>query len=163
MKIIYIHHALRQKGSKNPQDDGIKKIGKKDAKVVAKILKEAQSNNLNIKAIYSSPFNRCIKTSKIINKYIKLNIIEESRFNEFKSIENETWTDLQNRVREALYDIICKYKENESVVCVTSGVNVVAFISLVYKLEPSENTPFIGIPSCSPIIFEINKENFKLS
>lgn len=161
MKIIYIHHALREKRSEPSQEDKITKLGKQDAKNVSKILKQLTSMGLDIKAIYTSPFLRCVETSKIINKKLKVQIIKDDRFNEFKSIKNESWINLQTRVRNAIYDIVCKYKDNDSVICVTSGVNISAFISLAYKLQPSEETPFLGVPSCSIISFDITQENFK--
>ena len=159
MKIIYCHHAMRDVKDKPTQNDGLTDIGVKDANLVAEIFKIA-SKKENLKAIYTSPFFRCTETSKIINKHINLPIINEDRFNEFGSIENESWTDLQNRMREAIKDIVFKYNDNEAVICVTSGVNVVAFLSLVFKIEVSKDNPFIGVPSCSPLIFNITKDMF---
>lgn len=63
MKIIYIHHALRQKGNPPTQDDKIKPLGIKDAKLVSKILKE-MSGHSNIKAIYTSPYIAVLRPLK---------------------------------------------------------------------------------------------------
>lgn len=156
MKIIYVHHALRD--NHKSQEDDLKELGVKDAELVAELLKEAKEKGFNITKIYSSPYKRCIRTSKIINKYLNVEIIEDSRFNEKDFTEK--WIDTQNRIREALEEIVKSHKVNEVVICVTSGVNVASFISLAYKLPPSENAPFIGIPSCSPLIFDISLENF---
>ena len=161
MKLIYIHHAHRNKGNPPTQEDDITKLGVKDAKIVAKFLRVLNKRGVRIKAIYSSPFKRCIKTAKIINKKLKVEIIEEKRFNEAGSVPSESWLDVQKRTRKALYDIVCKYKDDDAVVCVTSGVNVIAFIFLVCNLLPSDKAPYIGIPSCSPMIFNITKEDFK--
>ena len=160
MKLIFVHHALRDRGNPPSQDDDIKELGERDAKIVAEMLLDAQNKGQNIVAIYSSPFYRCMKTAKIVNEHIKLPIFEEKRFNEARSVPGETWIDMQQRMRDALYDIVSKHKEEESVVCVTSGANIVAFISLAYKLPPDESVPFIGVPSCSPLVFDIKKENF---
>lgn len=164
MKIVYCHHALRDMGNPPTQEDGIKELGKKDAEIVAEIMADGKVNGLNIKAIYSSPFKRCMDTANIINSELNIPLVEEKRFNEFNketSVKDETWIELQQRVREAIKDIVWKYDENDTVICVTSGVNIASFISLAYNLKPSESTPFIGVPSCSPIVFKINKENFK--
>ena len=39
MKIIYVHHALRQKGNPPSQDDKIQPLGIKDAENTAELLK----------------------------------------------------------------------------------------------------------------------------
>ena len=38
MKIIYVHHAQRDKGNSSTQEDGITELGIKDAEIVAEIL-----------------------------------------------------------------------------------------------------------------------------
>ena len=160
MKIVYVHHALRDMGNPPSQNDDLKELGRQDARIVAKILEECKNNGWKVKSIYSSPFYRCMETSRIINETLNVDIIQEPRFNEFKSVENEDWVGLQNRVRQALFDIVDTHQDDETVICVTSGVNVGAFISLAYKFKPSKDTPFIGVPSCSPLIFNITKDNF---
>ena len=112
------------------------------------------------KAIYTSPFFRCKKTAKIINQHLSLPIYTDDRLNEMGSFQGETWIDLQTRVREAIKDIIYSYDDNDAVICVTSGINVISFISLALRQQPSKDYPYIGIPSCSPMIFEIKKEYF---
>ncbi len=170
MKIIYVHHALREKGNPPTQEDGIQPLGLQDAEIVAELMK-MMSEYSNIKAIYTSPYFRCAKTAEIINKYMNLPIYEEPRFNEFKNvfevIENgknvtktETWLQCQTRIREAIKDIVEKYDDNDTVICVTSGVNITAFIGLAYKIPANENMPFPWVPSCSPIGFEIDKSCF---
>lgn len=161
MKIIFIHHALRDTKNGFNQNNKLEKLGVLDAKICAKLLKQASLKGITIQSIYTSNFNRCITTAKLVNKYIKVPIIEDARLNEFKSVENETWLDLQNRVRDCLYDIVFNHSDSDTVICVTSGVNIVSFISLAFNLQPNENYPFLGISSCSPIIFNIKPENFK--
>lgn len=39
MKIIYVHHALREKGNPPTQNDNIHPLGYKDAEIVAELLK----------------------------------------------------------------------------------------------------------------------------
>lgn len=164
MKIIYCHHANRLKRNPPSQNDDITNLGKKDAKIVAKLFKEMNLSK-SIKAIYSSKFFRCTKTAKIINKYLNVPIIIDDRLNEYRSNKGETWVDTQNRTTSLLKEIIAKYEDDECVICVTSGINIAPFISLAYNVPTSDTTPFLGIPSCCPIGFDylktriINKEN----
>lgn len=170
MKIIYVHHALREKGNPPSQNDNIQPLGEKDAEIVAELLK-IMPEKYNVKAIFTSPYYRCAKTAKIINRHIQVPIFEEPRFNEFNNVFNvvegkksttktETWLECQLRIREAIKDIVNKYEDEGAVVCVTSGVNITAFISLAFKIKPSEDLPFPMIPSCSPIGFDIDKSCF---
>ena len=172
MKIIYVHHALRQVGNPPSQDDKIQPLGIQDAETTSELLKMmSQKSKSTFKAIYTSPYYRCAKTAAIINKHINLPIYEDPRLNEFNKVfevieggqsitKTETWTECQNRIREAIKDIVFKYDDNDIVVCVTSGVNITAFIGLAYKIPASENMPFPWVPSCSPIGFEIDKSCF---
>ena len=159
MKIFYIHHAKRKKNTPPSQMDGITNIGKKDTKLVAKIFSDAKKKGENIVAIYTSPFLRCKKTAKIINKLIDIPIFEEERLNEFGSIKEEKWIDCQIRTRDFLKDIIAKYNDEDVIICVTSGVNLTAFIGQFYKIKSSNKLPYPIVPSCSPIGFEINKSD----
>ena len=163
MKIFYVHHALRNMGNPPTQEDGLKELGIKDASIVADILEEGK-NYLNVKAIYTSPFYRCKETSRIINKHINAQIIEDDRLNEFGSVyykdRKETWEECQERIIQLIKDIVFKYDEKDTVVCVTSGVNLTAFICAAYKIKPDSNLPFPIVMSCSPIGFEISKDNF---
>lgn len=170
MKIIYVHHALREKGNPPSQNDNIQPLGEKDAEIVAELLK-MMPEKYNVKAIFTSPYYRCAKTAEIINSYIQVPIFEEPRFNEFNNVFNvvegkkstgktESWLECQLRIRDAIKDIVDKYEDKGAVVCVTSGVNITAFISLAFKIKPSEDLPFPMIPSCSPIGFDIDKSCF---
>lgn len=171
MKIFYVHHALRAKGNPPSQNDGIQEVGKQDAEIVAKIFLDAKEGGKNIKAIYTSPYFRCRETARIINKYIQVPVIEDSRLNEFvderqmikyglKTEDIETWKSCQERIIQCIKDIVYSYSAEDIVICVTSGVNITAFISLAYKIAPSNDLPFPSVPSCSPIGFDIDKSNF---
>lgn len=170
MKIIYVHHALREKGNPPTQNDNIHPLGYKDAEIVAELLK-MMADHLHIKAIYTSVYYRCAKTAEIINKYLNVPIFNEPRFNEFNKVfdvvkgnktitKTETWVECQTRIREAIEDIVDKYDKDDAVICVTSGVNIAAFIGLAFKIPPSENLPFPLVPSCSPVGFDIDKSCF---
>lgn len=165
MKIFYVHHALRDTGNPPTQDDGLKELGIEDAKITSKIF-ENGTKYFDIKAIYTSPFFRCKETARIINENLNVEIIEDERFNEFGSVcyednKKETWEECQCRIMNAIKDIVFKYDEKDAILCVTSGVNLTAFINIAYNLKPSNAHPFPMVSSCSPIGFEINKNNFK--
>ena len=172
MKIIYVHHALRDVGNPPSQDDKIQPLGIKDAETTAELLKVMKEKSKStFKAIYTSPYYRCSKTAETINKHINLPIFEEPRLNEFNKVfeviqggkivaKTESWLECQTRIREAIKDIVNLYDENDTVICVTSGVNITAFIGLAYKIPASDNLPFPWVPSCSPIGFDIDKSCF---
>ena len=164
MKIFYVHHALREKGTPPTQEDNITELGRKDAEINAEIFNEG-SKKINIKAIYSSPFIRCMETARIINKHINVPIIEDERLNECGSVvvngKKETWVECQERIIASLKDIVFSNDDNDCVLCVTSGVNLTAFICLAYGIEPSNDLPFPMVASCSPIGFNIDKNYFK--
>ncbi len=172
MKIIYVHHALREIGNPPSQDDKIQPLGIKDAETTAELLKiMSKKSKSKFEAIYTSPYYRCAKTAEIINKHIQLPIYEEPRFNEFNKVfevieggqcltNTETWAECQTRIREAIKEIVNKYDDNGTVICVTSGVNISAFIGLAYKIPVNEKLPFPWVPSCSPIGFDIDKSCF---
>ena len=162
MKIIYVHHAHRQKGNPAGPNDGITKLGVKDAKIVAEIMKiESVKYKTPIKAIYSSPYYRCVKTAKLINKKLKLPLIFDERLNETGRDYGETWVQMQERMHAFLKEIVQKYDDSEAVIVVTSGVNVVCFFDVASHLKPREDAPIIFPPSCSPLIFNISKKDFE--
>ena len=52
MLFIYVHHALRKRSNGSPsQEDGIEKLGVIDAKITAKIIKQA-TKKIKISKIY---------------------------------------------------------------------------------------------------------------
>lgn len=156
MKIIYVHHAERNVSkdhlnSELRQLEDITETGIKEAEFLAERLK-----NQKVKAIVTSPYLRCKHTSEILNKYINVPIIEDSRFNEMK--KNEEWKHLLKRNMEAIDDIVKTYKDDDTIICVTSGVNVSAFICYFYKIEPSNETPWSQAGGLCPMIFTIGKK-----
>ena len=162
MKIIYVHHAHRLKGNPAGPNDGITKLGVKDAKIVAEIMKiESVKYKTPIKAIYSSPYYRCAKTAKIVNKKLKLPLIFDERINEMGRDYGESWVQMQQRMQDFLKEIVNKYDDSDAVIIVTSGVNIVAFFDVASHQKPRENAPTIWAPSCSPLIFNISKKDFQ--
>ncbi len=161
MKIIYCHHANRKKGTVFSQDDDITLLGEKDANLVRELIETANAKN-PISAIYSSEFFRCTKTANIINANLNLPIILDERLNEKDYNGKEEWKDCQERVKSVLLDIIKKHENHETVLVVTSGVNISAFINLAYGLESNNNHPFLAISMCCPIMFDYDKSKFNL-
>ena len=156
MKIVYIHHGQRLKGNPSTQEDDLTALGYQDCELVADLLNDSKIKN-NIKAIYTSPYFRCRKSADIINKYLNTDIIEDERLNEYTGKENETWLQAQKRLLDCIDNIIEKYNENDVVICVTSGVNIAAFICKAFNITPTDSTPFLAVPSCSPIMFDYKK------
>lgn len=151
MKIIYMHHAQREIGPNHNdpilrQEEDITKLGMEEAEVLAKQFKDKK-----ITAIVASPYLRCVHTAEIINKYHNVKIEFDDRFNE--SQQNEPWEDLLKRNMEAIDDIVKKYDEDDTVICVTSGVNLSAFICYFYNIKPSKEVPFSQGATISPINF----------
>lgn len=156
MKIIYIHHGHRLKGTPPSQKDDLTELGYKDCELVAELLNYTNLKH-KIKAIYTSPYFRCAKTAEIINSHLNVKIVEDNRLNEFEYHKKETWLNAQKRITNCLDEIVSIFNNEDIVICVTSGVNIGAFICKAFNIEPSENTPFLGVPSCSPIMFEFKK------
>lgn len=146
MKIIYLHHAERDtKGGVNQEND-ITENGIKEVELLAE-----KAKNLNIKAIYTSPYLRCKHTAEIINKYNNAPIIEDPRFNEC-DIE---WDEFLKRNMEAIDHIVKNNKDEDTIVCVTSGVNLSAFICYFYGLKPTKDIPYTQAMACCPICFQV--------
>ena len=150
MKIIYCHHAERaiDNRKKRSQDDDITDNGFQDAQLVAEML-----SGQKIDAIYTSNFYRCRKTAQIINSQIGAPIFEEERFNEVGSVEGEDWKDCLERNINALNNIMAKYNDDATILCVTSGVNLSAFVCWNLNMKPTREFPFMGATNCAPIMF----------
>ncbi len=156
MKIIYMHHAERNIGSghndKNlRQLEDITERGIKETEIVAERLKDEK-----ITAIVSSPYLRCMHTGNIINKYHNLDIVEDPRFNEKRLEEN--WVDFLNRNMEAIDDIYNKYDDDSIIICITSGVNLSAFVCYFYNIKPTNYIPWCQANGISPVNFTKGKK-----
>ena len=163
MKIYYVHHALRDRGNPPTQDDNITELGIQDAKLSGEIiLDHIRKRNTNVVAIFTAPEFRHMETSRLVNESLRTKIIQDRRLSEMRcNDKNETWIDVQTRVRQAIKDVVMKYDDEDvCAVMVTSGVNIAAFMSVAYGLAPSNETPFLWVHSCSQIGFDINKRHF---
>ena len=155
MQILYVHHAERDRSNKSidRQYQDITENGIIEANLLAEKLKQ-----VNITAIYTSPYLRCTHTANIINKYNNAPIYKEDRFNEMKN--EETWKVFQIRHINALDEIIKKHNDDDFIICVSSGVNLSAFIYYFTKKEPSNDNPWIQALTISPVLFSTNNKVF---
>lgn len=148
MKLIYVHHAERdinENVSKQEQD--ITENGIKEASLLAE-----QISKLNIKCIYTSPYLRCVHTSEILNKYLSVPIYEDERLNEWNG--KEEFKQFQKRNMECINEIVNKYNDTEDIViCVTSGVNLSAFVCYFTNIKADNNNPKVQAINCSPVLF----------
>ena len=156
MKIIYMHHAERNIGNNhnNPelrQLEDITSIGIQEAELLSKRMEKQ-----NIKAIVTSPYLRCVHTAEIINKYHNVPIVVDERFNEMYS--GEEWQNLLKRNMEAIDSIVNTYNDDDTIICITSGVNFSAFVCYFYNIEPNNNVPWSQAADISPIIFTKGKK-----
>ena len=124
MKIVYVHHAERNHGDKSvPRDEqDITEDGIKEAELLAK-----KVPLINVTKIYSSEHKRCIHTSNILNKNLNLDVKIDSRFNE--KTKEESWEEFINRNKEVIDDIISSSNSDDCILCITSGVNLSAFVA----------------------------------
>ena len=151
-----MHHAERNVGENHNnhelrQLEDITEIGVQEAELLAKRLK-----NHNITAIVTSPYLRCKHTAEIINKYHNSPIIEDERFNEMN--RGEEWKSLLKRNMNAIDDIANSYKNEDTIICITSGVNFSAFVCYFYNIEPTNDVPWSQAGDISPIIFTKGKK-----
>jgi len=155
MQILYVHHAERDHMNKSVerQLQDITENGIKESVLLAEKLKQ-----VNVTAIYSSPYLRCMHTAEIINKYNNAPIYEENRFNEMNS--SETWKEFSLRNMNAIDDIIEKHNEDDFIICVSSGVNLSPFIYYFNKIEPNNDSPRIQAVTISPVLFSTNNKCF---
>ena len=153
MNVIYMHHAERNRTntvSELKQFDDITEDGIKEASYIREKFK-----NRNIKAIITSPYLRCKHTAEIINEYHNAPIISDERFNELK--KGEEWGSFLERNMNALNDIVNKYDDNDTIICITSGVNITAFMCYFYGVKPTNDIPWSQACNISPIIFTKGK------
>lgn len=154
MRLLYVHHADRDRSNKNVlrQEQDITRSGEIEADLLAEKLKE-----FKITAIYTSTYLRCKHTAEILNKYLSVPIYDEERFNEMKN--GETWKELQERNMQAIDEIVKKHNSDDDfVICISSGVNLSAFIYYFTNQKPSNDNPWIQAVTCTPVLFSTNNQ-----
>lgn len=150
MQLIYLHHTERDyKSSEVRAEHNITKNGIINAELIGQAMKD----NIKIDAIFTSPYLRCKRTAEIINEYVKAPLIEDNRLNEWNKPESKT--EFLKRNVDAISDIVNKYKGTDSkIICVSSGVNLTAFVCHYYNIKINKNTKLINHGMSAPIIFD---------
>lgn len=161
MRIIYMHHAERNIGPNHndpilKQEEDITENGIQECELLGKEF-ITNNNKYNIKAIYTSPYKRCVHTASIINKYLNVDIIEDERLNEGKDKEELKSGNLYLRVMNSIDDIVKKYNNEDDILVITSGVNLTAFICYFYNIDPKTNPTIAQGTFCSPVNFYMEK------
>ncbi len=151
MQIIYMHHAEREIGD-DPINDDITERGIKEALILRDRLV-----NKKISAIISSPYLRCRHTSEIIKGSKDIEIIYDERLNEKNKAESKS--EFLKRNIECIDEIISKYDNDACVICMTSGVNLTAFICYFYGVEVNDEISYSQAGAISPVIFTCNGSN----
>lgn len=154
MKILYVHHAQRDILNKlvDRQEQDITENGIKEANLLADQLNKL---NINITAIYTSPYLRCKHTAEIINKYHNVPIYDEPLFNEMHI--SETWKEFSLRNMQGIDKVIKQHKQNDFIICVSSGVNLSPFIYYFNNIEPTNNSPKMQALTTTPVLFSTDQ------
>ena len=58
---------------------------------------------------------------------------------------------------EAIDEIVKSHSDDDVVLCVTSGVNISAFICYTYNIAPSNDAPWTQACDICPVIFNVKK------
>lgn len=153
MNIVYIHHAERDIHNKNVprQEQDITEDGKIEAALLSK-----KVENIHPTAIYTSPYKRCVHTSEILNQKVQIPIIYDERLNEY-DFGHETFKEFLERNMNCISDIIGKYDEDDTVLCVTSGVNLSAFMCYFSGCDARGDSPRCQGLSISPVLFSTDR------
>ena len=151
MKLVYVHHAERDRSNVDVprQEQDITIDGIAEAELLAK-----KVHLLGVTKIYSSNYKRCVHTAEILNKNLGLDIILEPRFNEKET--GETWKEFLDRNKAAIQDIIDNGVKEDVVLCISSGVNLSAFVSYFDGTDDA----FCQALTMSPVLFKTKDEFF---
>lgn len=155
MKIIYLHHSERDTDWSLPN---IQHKLTKRGEVLAELV--AQSfEGVKIEKIYTPSFKRHVHTAEILNKVLQTEIVIEPRFNELGNgvKVKETLPEFLKRNIDAIEEICKKYEgTDKNIVCISSGINLTAFMLHYYNLPYADITKLIQHTLIAPVIFEYN-------
>lgn len=160
MKIIYMHHADRDMSKGKSQENSITKHGKKEAQIIARIIKD---NKFQIKCIYAGTFLRYHQTAEQISKNLKVPIIIDSRLNEHNwdntnNEKKEKSTAYEARTHKFLSDVITKHNNDDTIICMTSGITLHWFVTYFLKgAAPIKGFQFMHGATVSPVVFVYDK------
>ncbi len=153
MKIIYLHHSERDTDWQLPNiQHKLTKRGEKLAHLVAESI-----DGVKIEKIYTPSFKRHMHTAEILNKTLKTEIVVEPRFNEYGNGKNEKESPAEffKRNIDAIEEILAQYRgTDKQIICISSGVNLNAFILHYYNLPYRDKLKWINHTLMAPIIFD---------
>ena len=92
-------------------------------------------------------------TMHINDIYNAFEMDENSTSKKFLLVQNEGNREVKRNI-DAIEDIINEYNDSDNIICVTSGVNLTAFICHYYNINYDNKTPLVQAFSTSPVIFE---------
>ena len=131
MNLFVFRHAETERTKLNiPYGDEIETAsilpeGIKPTKKIAQYLKAKVKDNF-----YSSPYSRCIQTSEIVKKIIKVDFLLDKRLSEYRDDLGETIKDLKNRTDDFLKEQAAK---NTTITVCTHGGVIAAIKNLIVK------------------------------
>ena len=149
MKIVYVHHAERDLNHIDPSDhskDVITKSGAKEADMVGKLLSKYKYT-----CIYTSSYKRCTMTAEIINKYLNVPIYVMDEFDEWR--KGEVKKEFLKRNMKGIKKIVDNHDPDDKVICITSGVNLTAFVCYFYNVKLHNGLPLVQGAAMSPVNF----------
>jgi 2,3-bisphosphoglycerate-dependent phosphoglycerate mutase len=148
-EIWLVRHGDCYEGMAEGPDPSLSTLGRKQAERLAERIRRAGAT-----AIYSSPYRRAVETARIIGGEVN----EDQRLVEI-DLELGEDGDLQfkespasviERMRSAINDIV-EAHPGQRVVVVTHGVALMAYVSDVLRLEPSQMRLFPYYTSVSVV------------
>lgn len=149
-------YLLRHGEKLNNEDGPLTKIGRSQAKLLAKRLKK-----LNINKIYSSNLKRCKETAEIISKQLKLPIEYNKALREVPSIVKEQ---PEKNLKEI--NVIKKFwekvkKQNKTILLISSGIVNRIIISFALNIE-SPKANFMQYPTGLTKMEKVNDKRFRI-
>ena len=70
----------------------------------------------------------------------------------------EEWEHLLKRNIAAIDDIVNSYEDDDTIICITSGVIFSAFVCYFYNIKPTNDVPWSQAGDILPIIFTKGKK-----
>jgi len=148
MKIVYLHHAHRDRSGGTAQSNPLSKHGEREAKIVGDVVK-----NIPVKTIYMGEYLRYAQTAEHVNRHTDAPIKIDARLNEFDGDKDA----FRARTHAFLRDIIDAHENDDVVFCITSGVNLNEFLTFFMNCKPKDGFQYVQAAGVCPIIFEYRK------
>lgn len=151
MRIIYMHHAQRDNKGGVSQENPITELGKRESEIIAEMFK-----GVSLKAIYSGEYLRYLQTVEIVKGNLDVPVKTDKRLNEWVS-KTEERKSFRNRTHSFLKEIVANHDNDDTIICMTSGVNLHEFVTFFNGNKPVEGFQIMQAVGLCPIIFYYNK------